>query len=242
MQKLSIPVMALAVLLASYPAAAQMPDILAPGQASLETGRAAYNNRDWNTAVINLRPLSENGDPAASVLLGNMYVEGYGVGQDEAEAFKLFRRAAIKNHPDGILTVASMYQAGIGVPQNIKYAVQWFERGARLGQSTSAYFYALYLVRGNKSEAFDLKPDNEAAYKWLRIGARNAGKVELQTAMIAMAEKVSSALPPGTLAKLDLEIKNWQPPAISDLAPFPEDIPDDVTTKSENSPEQTLPQ
>jgi len=60
----------------------------------LHDGNAAAQRGDYATALRLWRPLAEQGDAAAQYNLGNMYVKGAGVPQDDAEAVKWYRLAA----------------------------------------------------------------------------------------------------------------------------------------------------
>ena len=54
----------------------------APGY---EAGLAAYERGDFETAIEILRPLADQGDGWAQILLGKAYASGNGVPQDAAE-------------------------------------------------------------------------------------------------------------------------------------------------------------
>ena len=77
--------------------AAVIATLLAPIGASAQdivTGYTAYLAGDHETAVNEWRPLAEQGDATAQLLLGVMYDEGLGVPQDHAEAVRWFLLAA----------------------------------------------------------------------------------------------------------------------------------------------------
>ena len=59
-----------------------------------EASRAAYDNKDYGTALKHLRPLAEMGYPPAQRQLGWMYWQGQGVPVDYAEAVKWLRKAS----------------------------------------------------------------------------------------------------------------------------------------------------
>ena len=52
----------------------------------LEDGAAAYERKDYATALQLWRALADQGDATAQFLLGGMYGEGEGVPQDDAQA------------------------------------------------------------------------------------------------------------------------------------------------------------
>ncbi len=56
--------------------------------AGLDEAAAAYQRGDYATAIRELRPLADQGNAGAQYNLGNMYENGRGVPQDDAEAVK----------------------------------------------------------------------------------------------------------------------------------------------------------
>ena len=71
--------------------------------ADLKAGWEAYERGDYEAALKELRPLAQEGDPAAQTNLGMMYDFGFGVPQDDKEAVRWYRLAAAagfgKIHP-----------------------------------------------------------------------------------------------------------------------------------------------
>ena len=61
---------------------------------ALEDAIAAYDQKDYATALRRFQPLAEKGDPTAQVRLGLMYGEGIGVPHDTADSLKWARKAA----------------------------------------------------------------------------------------------------------------------------------------------------
>lgn len=187
-------------------------------------GKKSYDNKNWRRAIVQLRPLAEQGDARAMVLLGNMYAEGHGVGKDTTEAFTLYHRAAVRNNADAMLATAALYQVGDGVPVNTRLAILWFERGAKLGHQASQFFYAGHMYQGSKGETFDIKPDHIAAYKWFRIAARGRGNPRLAKAADKMAEQLRAKLDHNDVEVADREVAEWVPVDPRNLGPLPEEI------------------
>ena len=67
---------------------------LVPAWAGMEEGEAAYARGDYAAAVRECQPLAEEGNPAAQLLLGKMYLEGRGVPRDTVQAEIWFILAA----------------------------------------------------------------------------------------------------------------------------------------------------
>ena len=65
-----------------------------------EDAIAAYNRRDFATALRRLGTLAEQGDPAAQYKLGYMYERGQGVTQDLAIAYMWYDISARQHTPN----------------------------------------------------------------------------------------------------------------------------------------------
>ncbi len=187
-------------------------------------GKKSYDNKNWRRAIVLLRPLAEQGDARAMVLLGNMYLDGYGVERDPTEAFMLYRRGAERNNADAMLATATLYQTGNGVPTNTRLAIMWFERCAKTGDQSCAFFYGLHMYQGSKGETFDIKPNHVEAYKWMRLTARSRGNPKMAKAADVIAEKLKTDMHYKDVEEADKAIVAWSPTKAEDLGPMPEDI------------------
>jgi TPR repeat protein len=63
-----------------------------------------------------------------------MYQQGQGVPKDEAEAARLFRKAADRDHPVAMYNLALLYEEGRGVPKDEAEAVRLYRQAAGLGE------------------------------------------------------------------------------------------------------------
>ncbi len=100
--------------------------LTAPAWAGFDEGVAAAKRGDYATALREWRPLAEQGNANAQLLLGTMYDEGLGVTQDYAEAMKWYRKAAEQGHASAQSNLGLMYGNGEGVPQNYVQAHLWY--------------------------------------------------------------------------------------------------------------------
>lgn len=90
--------------------------------ADLAAAKAAYQKRDWATAFKEISPLAKQGNPDAEVLLGRMYLMGYGVLKDQDYAYKLFRNAAEQGNPDAeFLVGAPSVMRHVDIPEGLNY-------------------------------------------------------------------------------------------------------------------------
>ncbi len=108
--------------------------LAAPAWAGWDEGVAAYKRGDYETALLEFRPLAEQGDARAQTNLGDMYANGLGAPQDYAEAAKWFRLAAEQGdaHTQGHL--GDMYADGRGVAQDYAEALKWSRLAAEQGE------------------------------------------------------------------------------------------------------------
>ena len=101
-----------------------------------------------------LKLLAEQGNTSAQTLLGNMYADGEGVPENDAEAVKWFRLAAEQGDARAQYNLGVMYANGEGVPENDVEAYVWFSVAAARGHENA---------RGNRDIVSDLlTPDQRA--------------------------------------------------------------------------------
>jgi TPR repeat protein len=92
-----------------------------------EDADAAYQRRDYATALRLMRPLAEQGNVEAQINLGNMYFDGNGVTQDYAESVKWYLLAAAHGSADAQIALGFLYEYGDAVPQDYVQAHKWFD-------------------------------------------------------------------------------------------------------------------
>ncbi len=100
---------------------------------SLESANAAYGRGDYTTTLRLLRPLAEQGNPAAQTNLGLMYYEGRGAQQNSTEAVKWWRKAAEQGFAQAQYNLGLMYDEGRGLQQNYVWAHMWYNLAAKQG-------------------------------------------------------------------------------------------------------------
>jgi len=164
--------------------------------ADLQKCFAATERGDYATALAEMRPLAEQGNPTAQVHMGLMYTNGHGVSQDHRIAVEWFKDAAKQGYHPGQYSLANAYLLGQGVARDFGSAFKWFARAAEQGsvpaQSNLGVMYAL---------GDGVKRDSIQAYMWFSIaasrgdekGRRFKAKVEksMTPAQIAAANKLA---------------------------------------------------
>lgn len=93
---------------------------------AFEDGKAAYERRDYKTALEKFHSAAQQGDAKAQYNLGQIYRNGLGIPRDNAEAVKWYRLAAQQGHAKAQNNLGMMYYSGQGVPRDYVRAHVWF--------------------------------------------------------------------------------------------------------------------
>src|SRR5580698_1103715 len=105
------------------------------GAASADTaaGLQALKNKDYATAVRELKAGVDRGEADAQFNLGLMYARGLGVEKDIAEAWRLFQLAAAKGNAQAQFGLGVRSAEGWGVQQDFVAASHWYQLAADQG-------------------------------------------------------------------------------------------------------------
>jgi TPR repeat protein len=98
-------------------------------RAMYQLGRAFAANRQMPEAIGAWRKASDKGSTSAMVELGVLYGTGAGVAKDEAQARKLFERAADAGNPRGVTNLAALSGGG-GAPADPAHARELLTKSA----------------------------------------------------------------------------------------------------------------
>ncbi|KIL98705.1 hypothetical protein CCC_02155 [Paramagnetospirillum magnetotacticum MS-1] len=136
--------------------------------AGYDEGLAAYQKRDWATAIREFRPLAAQGNAAAQARLGHMLFDGLGGTKDDVEALRLLNAAAASGDSFAQHVLGSAYFNGRAVPKDISQALIWFGRAAEKGQPESLHAMGEIHFNGlgiNKDEGRGIEYFKRAAEK-----------------------------------------------------------------------------
>jgi len=118
-------------------------------------------------------PKASAGDPAAQFKAGQMYREGKGTPQNDAEALKWYRLAAEQGHAQAQFALGRFHEEGIVVAKNEYVARQWYQKAGEQGyapaQSKVGYLYEMGLRVTQTGSP--LPQDDAEAVKWYRRAA-----------------------------------------------------------------------
>ena len=89
---------------------------------------AALNEGRHAQAYELLNRLSDDGDPEAQQMLGQMYERGQGVARSYPKAYRWYRAAAEQDAPEAMQALARFYAYGYGVERSTAAAARWSSR------------------------------------------------------------------------------------------------------------------
>lgn len=177
---------------------------------SFEEGKAAYQKRDWFNAIRILRPLAEQGDDRALVILGNMYNDGNGVKQDHMEALNHYKRAILKDNATAMTSIATMYAQGIGVERDFKKGYDFFVKAANLGNPAAQIMVASIYIEGHP-ELPDVKADPTRAYAMYRVVELNSDEPRFVRMASELSKRLISMLDAEQVLEAEQMAKAWAP-------------------------------
>ena len=129
-----------------------------------DKGLAAYEIRDYVTALREWQPLAEQGNAKAQLMLGVIYHRGR---RDFKTAAQWYRRAAEQGNAKAQEELGGLYRFGIGVPKDSKAAAQWIRRAAEQGYADAQFRLGFMYYYGE-----GVPQDMKAAGQWYRRAAK----------------------------------------------------------------------
>lgn len=113
---------------------------VAPARAQdFASGLAAFEKRDYPTALAHWWPLAVKGDPRSQASLGFMFYSGSGVTRDDRQSLDWFRKAAEAGQPTAQFFLGLHYLFGRGLVADAAQAHAWCDIAM-----TNGYEEALY--------------------------------------------------------------------------------------------------
>jgi TPR repeat protein len=122
-------------------------------RAMYQLGRAYAANRQVTEAAAAWRKAADKGSTSAMVELGVLYGTGNGVARDEAQARKLFERAAEAGNPRGVSNLAAL--GGGGAPADPARSRELLGRAAETN-AEAQYQLGMMLAEGSGGQKDDV--------------------------------------------------------------------------------------
>src|SRR5437016_2542980 len=116
-------------------------------RALYELGRAYAANQQLPEAIGAYRKAADRGSTSAMVELGVLLATGSGVPKDQAQARKLFERAAQAGNPRGVTNLAALSNAG-GVPPDPVTARASLARAAAASSPEAQFQLGVMMAEG----------------------------------------------------------------------------------------------
>ena len=116
-------------------------------RALYQLGRAYAANRQLPDAIGAYRKAADKGSTSAMVELGVLLATGSGVAKDEAQARKLFERAAAAGNPRGVTNLAALSEGGAAPSDPVK-ARALLARAAEASSAEAQYQLGLMTADG----------------------------------------------------------------------------------------------
>jgi uncharacterized protein len=152
----------------------------------LEDATAAIERREYATALQLLRPLAEQGNADAQVILAMMFITGRGLPQDHAEAVKWLRKGA--NHRNAVAQCLLRHATDQGLLQDDVAVVAGPQKAADEGNDVAQCLLGVRYGAGDH-----VQQDYAEAAKWFRKAA-DQGNADAQAMLGALHAPKSAQL------------------------------------------------
>jgi TPR repeat protein len=116
-------------------------------RAMYQLGRAYAANRQLPDAIAAWRKAADKGSTSAMVELGVLYASGAGVAKDDAQARKLFERAAAAGNPRGVTNLSALSGGG-GAPADPATARTSLARAAEANSAEAQFQLGVMYAEG----------------------------------------------------------------------------------------------
>ncbi len=153
-------------------------------QYSIEAGRRALTNNDYDEALKQFDPLANAGNSEAQSYLGSLYYVGKGVTKNLTEAYNWYKKSADQGNEDAQYSIGNMYLLGEGVEQNNTSATKWYTMASEQGHIAAKN----NLVSLKKLESLN----RENQLKLDALAAEQKGQEELDSMPVQESEIVNN--------------------------------------------------
>jgi hypothetical protein len=192
------------------PGAAAIIDRMIDGAADIFRRRDAVQriSGDHEFGEPNYRDTDEDGGSTAQGHRDETYRYDEGVPEDDAEAVRWCRRAAVQGDADAQNQLGDMYFYGTGVPEDEAEAAKWYRRAAEQGDASAQFHLGLKYLDGE-----GVPQDYARAYGWLNLAAARfpASEQGSRDEAVEMRDEAASLLTPADLARAQRWAREWEP-------------------------------
>jgi TPR repeat protein len=122
-------------------------------------------NADVKLPLSQLKTLAERGDREAEFFLGERYMKGLGIAQNNETALVWYRKAASKKYPPALTRLAGMYYDGVTVPEDERKALGLLEEAAALHEPDAEYQLGIGMEDRSKGLPLLMRAANDGSVK-----------------------------------------------------------------------------
>jgi len=157
----------------------------------LEDGDAAFQKKDYSTALKKYKNAAGKKDPIAQRKIGNMFKDGLGVAQNYDEAMRWYELSAKQGNVDAQFNLGAMHEGF----ENPKEAARWYQMAAKKGDVESQLKLGEFYFSGATGQLDDyhVNQNFKEALKWYRLAAKSFDKPRY-VAHMRLAEMYSKGL------------------------------------------------
>ena len=145
------------------------------------------------------RQMAEQGQATAQYKLGIIHEYGQGVGQNDVEAVKWYRKASLQGMSAAQYKLGIMYDNGWGVPRSDAEAVKWYRNAAEQGHPLAQHDLAFMYAAGT-----GVAQDYVRACMWLNIAVAGGNSL-----MVKHLNSVSEKLTPAQIKEAQNMARRW---------------------------------
>lgn len=131
---------------------------------AMSRAEGMYERGNLSGAYDQYRNAAEAGSPRAQYMLGRMYAEGEGIGQNSVEAVRWISKAADSGYPAADFEMGLRYLTGSQLPADPVKAVAHFKKAAEKEHELSMYHLGFVYIFG-----IGVAPDSQEALRWFRM-------------------------------------------------------------------------
>lgn len=172
-------------------------------------GIEALMQKDYVTAVSEIRAAAERGDEISQLNLGSLYAIGQGVPQDYGEAVRWFRAAAEQGMREAQYALALSYDSGDGVPQDYELAAKWYRLCAEQAFDSCQHNLGILYANGQ-----GVPKDQEQAYFWLELASVNGNEASGR-----LRDRVAKRISAQQIEQADARVRDWEPSTVDSADP-----------------------
>lgn len=131
-----------------------------------------FETKQFDLALNTCRASSVEGSASAKHYLGELYMEGQSVEQNQRLALRLIKESAQLGYKPALAKMASLYQSGKYVEKNSEEACDWWARLASANDTLGQEKLGVCFLMGKGREK-----DIKLGYAYLSVAAKNGSEV-----------------------------------------------------------------